>query len=633
MDANGPTITGLQIGRGPAAGRYSAVGANYNPDSATWRKLLDVGIDSFFAGANDLVVPTDGAWRVDPDPEKGSIQVIPPERVGCFGLDGNIRPQSVDVHHLTVCAQPETRVFIDRAFAEQPQDLPVLDISQPRRSRRIFRGAAPVMLAAAPRAPVERPADPLPAAVEAAVNLRLPPAHNDRTLHFVISEIKGNRDTAQLLAMYRGAVIVESFPLRGTRGASRRGRSRSKAVVTAETAARLDAGERFYQIISRHEAIQNYIEDKAPAALPTDEELRTFGALLFETLFVGKIRRLYDAARSEQQNGTLNIILTCTIPWVANKPWEFVYDPVRYKFLATEEIHFIRNVTTPVPAQQIPDHDPPLRILVVAAQPVGTVILSLEDEEARIRMRFEPLLAAGIVKIDVLAAATVDLLQDRIVDAQRFGRPYDIVHFMGHGEFDSEADQGHLIFNAIDGLPQYVNIQTLREILCGRGIKMLFLNACESARDSSRSANRGMAQSLVEGGLPSVVANQYKVLDPSAVAFAQRFYAELANGGTLGEAAREARIAVNHTNDREIIDWAVPVLYARDPDLRMCPRPSRERTRSAADRPVTTSGAPLAQATRGASPAKYAVGVADLAGHFPELNATLTALNLSQDVF
>ena len=45
--------------------------------------------------------------------------------------------------------------------------------------------------------------------------------------------------------------------------------------------------------------------------------------------------------------------LTSMIPWIAEKPWEFAYDTGRRRFLATEEIHFVRNVLTNVPADPI----------------------------------------------------------------------------------------------------------------------------------------------------------------------------------------------------------------------------------------------------------------------------------------
>jgi hypothetical protein len=82
--------------------------------------------------------------------------------------------------------------------------------------------------------------------------------------------------------------------------------------------------------------------------------------------------------------------------------------------------------------------------------------------------------------------------------------------------------------------------------------------------------HRGVAPALVAGGLPAVLANQYKVLDSAALAFAGHFYWSLANGHTLGDAAREARVAVRCAGPPETIDWAVPVLFARDPRAVLC---------------------------------------------------------------
>ena len=86
--------------------------------------------------------------------------------------------------------------------------------------------------------------------------------------------------------------------------------------------------------------------------MPDGAELRTFGTLLFKALFTRGVRRLYDLARTEQRKTPLNLVFTREFP-VAAKPWEFVFDPDRRKYLATEEIHFVRNVFTAVPAQTI----------------------------------------------------------------------------------------------------------------------------------------------------------------------------------------------------------------------------------------------------------------------------------------
>src|SRR5262245_12327089 len=63
MDAAGEELARLQGPPGPPAGSYSALAANYRASDSLWDIALDVGVDAFFATANDLVVPTEGGWR------------------------------------------------------------------------------------------------------------------------------------------------------------------------------------------------------------------------------------------------------------------------------------------------------------------------------------------------------------------------------------------------------------------------------------------------------------------------------------------------------------------------------------------------------------------------------------------
>ena len=621
MDAAGETIAALQQGHGPAAGEYSAIGANYNPE-ALWRRLVDAGIDGFFDGANDLVIPTAGAWQVD----AAAPAVVPAERVASFGLDGNLRPQEGAVHHLNALAQPETARFIRNALSGTPQGLPAIDLSRPPRSQRPWRGAATagrsgVRPSVEARPPVDgaAPGGGAPDVVRAVSRgLRQGSLEGDRTLHLVILGEAGAARSAQILATYGSARIVEPFVLRNNKSA------RGDEAV---------AGTRFQRIIRYHERIRMSLDGRADQRgrvppLPNDDELRDFGTALFDALFVGGVRRLYDLARADQRRDPLNVVFTCAIPWVAAKPWEFAFDPTRRKFLATEEVHFIRNVLTSVPAQRIDPRAAPLRLLIVEAQPVGTAVLAVGDEEERIRHRFRPLLDAKLVEIDVVADASPERLHEQVFASWIVGRPYDVVHFIGHGDFDRQAEQGRLLFMSSDGGAQLVGVQTLREILCNRGIQLVFLNACETAEDANRQLNRGVAQALVQGGLPVVVANQYQVLDPSAVTFAQYFYWALAHGGSIGEAAREARIAVNYSREGELIDWAVPVVYAREPDYRLCARLTRlTRLAPVPPGPAVSAKKPPKRAARAQ------VGIADLARFFPELAAVLRHLNDVQDRF
>ena len=330
---------------------------------------------------------------------------------------------------------------------------------------------------------------------------------------------------------------------------------------------RADKGEKpthFGRIIGMHERIKAYT-NREGGSLPGDEEMVAFGGKLFDTLLQGDVRRLYDEARTRQRRRRLDLVLTSMIPWISEKPWEFAYDTGRASFLATEEIHFVRNVLTNVPADPVVRPEGPLRILVAAAQPVGFGRLSIDQEVEVIRRGFEPLIDAGLAVVDVIARVTPAQIHDTLSSGS-----YQVVHFIGHGVYDEERREGCLVFENERGGEYMLGEREVREIFCRRGLSLVFLNACESGRGGRADFNKGVAQSLVAHGLPALVANQYSVLDSSATSFAQHFYWSLAQGLSLGQAAREARIAVNYSLHGELIDWAVPVLYARDPGMTLC---------------------------------------------------------------
>ena len=377
----------------------------------------------------------------------------------------------------------------------------------------------------------------------------------------IMDEFRPNRDAprsgetpefAQVLASYGGARVTSVMRLRAG-----------------------DGGEKtqFGKIIGTHERIKKYT-NREEGSLPEDKDMIAFGEQLFDTLFQGDVRRLYDEART-RQGRKLDFIFTSMIPWIAEKPWEFAYDPVRKCFLATEEMRFTRNVLTSIPADQINPGSGPLRILVASAQPVGYARLSIEQEEAVIRRGFEPLIAAGLVTVTTLARATPTKLHGYLSNGE-----FDVVHFIGHGTYDEERGEGRLVFVNEQGQEHSLGERSVREIFCRRNLSLVFLNACETGAAGRAEFNKGVAQSLVAHGLPAVVANQYSVLDSSATSFAQHFYWSLAQGNSLGESAREARIAVNYSLHGEPIDWAVPVLYARDSSLVLCRPPCKAQLRS-----------------------------------------------------
>jgi CHAT domain/Astacin (Peptidase family M12A) len=394
------------------------------------------------------------------------------------------------------------------------------------------------------------------------------------------------------------------------------------ARVTIPMRLNTDAGEEhthFRAIIDMHERIKAYT-NREQGTLPKDTELIEFGTNLFETLFQGDVRRLYDEARSRQHGRKLDFVFTSMVSWIAEKPWEFAYDASRRSFLATEDIHFVRNVLTAIPADVIAPRAGPLRILVASAQPAGFGRLSVQQELEVIRRGFDPLIDAGLAEVEVLPRAT-----PRSIHARLSTGHFTIVHFIGHGVFDEKTQEGSLVFEDASGGEYRLGERSVREIFCQRGVTLVFLNACQTGSGGRADFNKGVAQSLVAHGLPALVANQYSVLDSSATHFAQHFYWALAQGMTIGQAAREARIAVNYSLQGEMIDWAVPVVYARDPNMTLSVRPAG-----------LTELAPArlrAPSRRAIAPRPVEVAVWDIDNVFPSLKNTLERLTGAQDQF
>jgi len=356
----------------PPPGAYSALVSNYHPTGNVLARLVDLGIDGIFGMANDLVVPSEGAWKTE-----DRTEWVAGPQIGCFGQ--NISSAAAhDVTHTTYFSQPETSDFLIKTLTAQPLGIAPLDpdVHLPMLMRR------GLPLTGAPGVPAMAPSRARAVAAATPGFLPTPLGEADDILQlFLISTdehvpVSVEKDakirTAMLLATYRNARVVETIFLRG---------GPHPQVRLAD-----DTDYHWNVIIGINERIKNYIDGSAAETLPADDEIHGLGVNLFNAIFPGTVRRLYDVARVDRARAgkRLDIMITSMINWVADKPWEFAFDPNRQSFLATEAVNFTRNVLTAVPADEPPSHPgKPLRILVVVAQPIGLGLLSADEELKR----------------------------------------------------------------------------------------------------------------------------------------------------------------------------------------------------------------------------------------------------------
>jgi len=258
---------------------------------------------------------------------------------------------------------------------------------------------------------------------------------------------------------------------------------------------------------------------------------------------------------------------------------------------------------------------------------VGWGQLSVEGEIELISRGFRPLQEMGLVEFEVLRSASPEIFHKRLQLAQIEGERFDVLHFIGHGEYLETEKVGCVIFEDRQGGSSRLETDQLRQIACRRGIRILFLNACETGSGGRSDFNRGLAQGLVAGGLPIVVGNQYKVLDSSATAFAQHFYWGLARGATVGDASREARVAVSYSIHGEAIDWAVPVVFAQNPHEVLCWPAVRDLPQEPTLRAALVSESPRRRSGRALA---FRIGLWDVNSALPHLQEVADRLNQVQ---
>jgi hypothetical protein len=559
MDVRGKQVQELQRPPKPALDRYSALVSNYEADGRILARALDLGLDSFFETANDLVVPTAGGWRIDRPADS-----IPAERVGCFGPGGNILSAGSAPTHISFFNRRSTIDFLVRALLHRPQSLPKMQLEKqlPNRAARL----APPSLATAIADPEPGPIRPVEHEPVRARSLGLRVATGSpRPGALELTVISTREATAYaeddasvplLLAAYDGARV--SMPFRTSK---RHIAGRTEDWVLEDYQIK-ELAARWGALFATHRKIKRFV-DSSERTPPPDADLLEFGELLFETLLPGDVKRLFDVARSREQERLL-IIFTSTIPWVFDMPWEFARDPTRGTVLATEDALFVRNIFT-TPVDRLPPKTGALRLLIATSEPTGLPPLSARQEADDIRNGLSHLVDKGLFQIEVRENVTAERLHQEAATGR-----YDIVHFIGHGFWDGKSGKSGLVLEDGQQGQLLLGDRSLREILSGRKIRVVFLNACDTGRSvtsgSRLSTIAGTAQDLFGRGVPNVVANQLKVGDKAAATFAKAFYGYLAHGLTIAQATREARIACSYRPGMQSIDWAVPVVYARDAD-------------------------------------------------------------------
>lgn len=312
-----------------------------------------------------------------------------------------------------------------------------------------------------------------------------------------------------------------------------------------------------------------------PFSPPFAAEEPAFGARVFEALFQGSIRRLFDrsvGSLGPDEGLRIKIQIDLCDPALASLqdlPWELLFEEHGHHTLGLDRrfsiVRFVPQRRR-IDRRELPR---PLRILLAGAEPRGARLLDLDGEMERIRHAVE---RAGRIEVVPLPHATPGSLRRALTE----GGDFHVLHFMGHGDFDCASGEGKLLFeDGRRGAAKVLGPWLADRLRDRTSLRLIFLNACFSARATAPNPFGGVATALVQAGVPAVLAMRLPIPDGAAIAFSEAIYRRLAAGDPLDAAVTEGRHALA-AREPETRLWATPVLFSHVPDGRLfLPLPSR----------------------------------------------------------
>jgi hypothetical protein len=287
---------------------------------------------------------------------------------------------------------------------------------------------------------------------------------------------------------------------------------------------------------------------------PSRTELSKFGKELFRVAIQKDLERLYN--RLSSKSVSVHIVSDC--PEVRTLAWEYIQEPDQIPGPSKKRC-IVRIVPTiGIVAPKPEKLSKKIRVLFVSADPMDQGPVSWEAVSRSIERAFTSRVPESF-QVDAIEG--ID--RDQLLDGVHRTEP-DIFHFSGHGVV--RDGKGYLVLvNPRTKKSDYLKAEDLAVVLADRGIRLALLSACQSAAGSFENSFSSVADSLVRGGIPAVVGNQFSIPDSSIAVFVGALYRELLRSGNIDLAVSEGRIALalhlGNFGDSAVLEWGIPTLY------------------------------------------------------------------------
>jgi hypothetical protein len=351
--------------------------------------------------------------------------------------------------------------------------------------------------------------------------------------------------------------------------------SRNKTIVLAES----EYGEAAVEVEREFTNLMiddsNRLRDRYLGALhgreqELDSETANFGKTLFSGFITDDVLTLFNRSVGGSREGKLDIRLLLGEPRLNVIQWELMRSKDEYIGF---QHNMIRHPFISRPAKRATKSSKKTRALIVGVDPVYGPDTIREEH-----FFITGLLNKMSEQVEVIPLYQEDATLDNIIDAMFSG--VDMFHFNGHGFFnDNNPAESYLVVWGQPNEPGRLYVKTIRTLVTAQTVGFCFLNACSTARTANETspADRrlgahfvSVAHSLIEAGVPIVLATNHEISIAAATKFSRRFYTSILKyGRRVDDAVREGRAELFMGSETNFFasDWSCPVLYVRSSDL------------------------------------------------------------------
>ncbi|MCP4624779.1 MAG: CHAT domain-containing protein [bacterium] len=277
-------------------------------------------------------------------------------------------------------------------------------------------------------------------------------------------------------------------------------------------------------------------------------KLRDSGQVLSDELFTQNIKEIVNNTKTDH----LAINIDDKLVQI---PWELLYDGRRFLCQRFCMGRLVRTQQSVIGAGHVRALARPLKMLILADPKGDLKEAYLEGTQIRDYLDREKDFINASLQTDNVSS---DFIREKI-------RNFDLIHFAGHHDYDPQNPQ-RSGWRLTDGGFEAQDI--LKMVGTGSLPVLIFSNACQSARTEEWGISEnvqneifGLANAFILAGVKHYIGTFWEVLDEPSRRFALGFYKHMLKGLSIGDAVRQARLAVIDEYGEETIVWASYLLY------------------------------------------------------------------------